>query len=69
MNNPRRRRRDHQAPDSNSYLPSPEEVRRMCNHIQDTWSPTEREKRSRYKQGDWTAPVVSAPDFGLNVEA
>ncbi len=68
MNNHRRRRPAHQAPDANSYLPSPDEVRRMCDRIQSRWSRNEREKRSNYKHAQWTAPTVSAPDFSASLE-
>ena len=69
MNNSRRRRRERQQPDANSYLPSPEEVRNMCDRIQKGWNTNEREKRSNYKQAHWSAPMVSAPDMGVNLEA
>jgi hypothetical protein len=75
MNHPRaanpsrRRRRNHQQPDANSYLPSPEEVRSMCDRIQKGWNTNEREKRSSYKQAHWTAPMVSAPELGGGFEA
>jgi|GEM_PF-5230335 len=69
MNNPRTRRRAHQTPDANSYLPSPEEVRRMCDHIQHGWTTNEREKRSNYRQSQWTAPIVNVPDFGVMLES
>jgi hypothetical protein len=64
MNNSRRRRRERQQPDANSYLPSLEEVRSMCDRIQKGWNPNEREKRSSYKQAHWSAPVVNVPDMG-----
>jgi hypothetical protein len=64
MKNSQRRRRRPQMPGANSYLPSQEEVRIMCDRIQKGWNTNEREKRSSYKQAHWSAPVVNVPDLG-----
>lgn len=68
MSNSRRTRRGRQQVDANSYLPSPEEVRLMCDRIQKGWTTNEREKRTTYKQAHWSAPVVHAPDMGVNLD-
>lgn len=60
----RRRAADRPA----AYLPTPDEVRRMCDDIQSHWSDTERAKRWIAKPRHWTPQVVRAADLGIGLE-
>lgn len=49
--------------DPSVYCPSPEQIRRDCREIQQTWSPREFRKRSvRYVHVRWTPPRIEFPN-------
>lgn len=47
------------------YLPSTQEIRRICLQIQADWSPAERIRRIVKRRQGWLPPFVGAAELGL----
>ena len=45
--------------------PSPEEIARLCQEIQSTWTPKERQRRLVQPVLRWTPPGIEAGPLGL----
>jgi len=47
------------------YLPSTQEIKRICLQIQAAWSPAERIRRIVRRRQHWLPPFVGTAELGL----
>ena len=65
MNHPRRKSERRNRVLEASYEPTPEELRRACDDIQNHWTRRERARRTVMKIDHWTAPMARTSDIHL----
>lgn len=49
------------------YLPTPDEILEMCREIRNSWTRSERIRRSMKKSRSWSPPTIRVAEIGADV--
>lgn len=47
------------------YVPTPRQIKQSCRHIQATWSPKDRVRRTVRRPQLWMFPIIQIAEMGL----